>query len=551
MELRPYQNEALCVLLDRLKRKREALLQAATGAGKTIMFAELIRLHMNSFPGMRIGILAHREELIAQAAEKLLKVWPAGAGDVGLACASMGAERLGRAVTVCSVQTLASRELPSPFDLLVIDECHHIPSVETGGQYHEIIERSMRLNPALRVLGVTATPFRLGHGYIYGDERKPGHTNFFTDLDYSITLNDLIAQGYLCPWRAKEPVSISGELARVKTSMGEYSLRGLSELLSKQVHIKSAVDAYERYGEGRERAIVFAVTIEHAKLLAEAFRGAGHKAAALHSGLGNDERRAILGMFERGELRFVVNVGILTEGWDSPRLDLIMMCRPTKSAGLFVQMVGRGTRAAEGKKDLLVLDLAGNFAAHGDPSAPRVWTPKGAQGDPPLKPCPECAELVFLAAMACPECGHEFPKPRREEPEKSPELVERAKEPPKPVTVIRKPAHDGPYKVVGYVFREHVSKRGNLMAVMEVTLQSCESSVTLQVYLDFEGQGSAYGQKKARAIWQRFGKGKPPATVREAISRSPEFRMPESVMICRQSDGWTKIEEFQKARAAW
>ena len=526
--LRPYQLKALDKIMADLRQSPYALLQAATGAGKTIIFSEIIRRWMTEYPAMTIAVVAHRQELITQARDKLLKVWPEGIYKIGLACAGAGRVDTRRPVLIGSVQTLARRALHQPIHLLIIDEAHRIPAVEAKGQYHELIRRLSNLNSNLRVLGVTATPFRLGHGLIYGDDCKPGRSNLFPELNFQIGLDELVAVGHLVPIRAKEGASIGDELAKVKLTNGDYDAGELNSLMIRGIHIQSAVDAYEKYGEGRDKVLIFAASIEHAEKLAGAFSQAGHQAEAVHSKMADHSRKRILNSFDHGDLKVLVNVGILTEGWDSPRVNLILMCRPTKAPALFVQMIGRGTRLHPGKKDLLVLDLAENFKAHGSPSDPIVRSPGQGGGEPPYKVCPDCAALIHASTLKCPECGHQW-EVRLVDEEKAPVMTE-VKLPP-----------SGKSRVIQWDASGYVSRKGHYLLRLIVL---CRPGSEVHHYFDFDGVASNYGRSKARTLWQILSGGRtPPDSVREAESRLGELRLPEFVTI-KKDNGFKKIKEL-------
>jgi DNA repair protein RadD len=533
-KLRKYQAEALETVLAALQERPYVLLQAATGAGKGILLAELSRLLVGSYPEMRIAIIAHRQELIEQAYEKLLNVWPEGFHHIGLACASVGKVDTKKAVTIGSIQTLDRRDIEVPFDLLIIDECHHIPPIEAGGQYHNIINRNLENNPVLRVLGLTATPFRLNHGYIYGTECRENKTNFFPQLDYSISMNTLIDLGYLTGWRAKKPVDISDRLAKAIIKNGEYDMQWLSGEMSQEIHIESALDAYQRYGESSKKVVVFAIDIKHANLLASTFASKGYKAKALHSLLPQGERKGILRDFEEGELRFLVNVGILTEGWDSPRVDMIMMCRPTKSPGLFVQMIGRGMRPFPEKFSLLILDLAENFNLHGDPGNPNIKIKnKVVPSEPLYKVCPYCKSIIALSARTCYSCMRDlFLEKEKLRPELSPDLEE----------VSYQGLQDGRNKVYTWYLEPYVSKKHNKMARL---LLICFPDGNIYHYLDFEGQGSTWGYFRARNLWRKytmFPQKSIPKEVDEAIYRFSELEAPEYVTIETDENGFKKVK---------
>jgi DNA repair protein RadD len=534
IELRPYQEDFLNLIPGILERRPRALIQAPTGAGKTVMAAELIKHYMGRYPDLYIGLVVHRLELVNQNRDKLLKVWPEGLLHVGTACASLGKVEVAKHVTVGSVQTMDRRRFPAPFDLLIIDEAHHVPAVEDGGLYHDLINGHAERNPALRVLGVTATPFRLGHGYIFGDKCQPGKTNFFPSLDFKITLDQLIGAGYLVPWRGKQAARLSLALDDVKIVGGEYNLGQLGDVMSKELHVKTAVETYETYGEGRESVLVFAVTIDHALRLAEAFRAAGHTAAAIHSEMPMAERTGLLEAFERDELRFLINVGILTEGWDSPKVDCVIMCRPTMSPGLFVQMLGRGTRPREGKEDVLILDLADNFHHHGNPSAPLVVVGRGDQDEvvePPYKVCPACQTVILRSLRVCPECCHKFEPEEREEARIAPEMTE-----------VR--LRDDQYVVKGFVVEPHTSRKGVDMCVLRIMLE--DTALEPRIYMAFSDEAHPYFRKKSIKNWRRMTSydNLYPESACEAVFRQNELVLPSVVTVYNDEKVFLKVKEL-------
>jgi DNA repair protein RadD len=524
--LRPYQIEAINTLLQKLKEKQFVLLECPTGSGKTVIYAELIKLYMKSFPRMYIGVIEPRVELINQTKEKILAAWPEGFMHIGTACATVGPVMLEKSVTVGSVQTLVRREMKNNFDLIIMDEVHHFAPLTKrndfielieGMEYHDILRIFYKRNKKLRILGVTATPFRLNHGYIYGTNCRPDYHNLFPELDYSITLNQLIEAKYLSPWKAFQPVRINKELADIKLShYGDYQIKDLSKEMSKEIHIHTAVDVYEKYGQNRKNVLIFAVTIEHANLLADAFREKGYNAASVHSKMPMTERRQILNDFYDNKINFLVNVGILTEGWDSPKVDLIIMCRPTMSPGLFVQMIGRGTRIHEGKENLLILDLAENFIKHGDPSYPTVVYNKKdrIQGSPPMKRCPECYAVVHLATKICPECEFLFLNDSIIEnvASEAPEMINYAD------NDDIKPKQT---ELLGAYIEEYTSKANNEM--LKLTLY-CKDYKSVYYYINFS-HPKRFVINKSKFIWNFFaGYDKvPPASNEEALERKEEI----------------------------
>jgi DNA repair protein RadD len=530
MTLRPYQEQAITTVVEAAKREKYVLLQAATGAGKTIFFCELVRRWREAYPSMRIAILAHRAGLITQTAGKMLKVWPGA--PLGLACASVGRVNHHAPVVIGSIQTLANRAKVNPFHLVIVDEAHRLDANDkSNSQYLMFIRGLERLYPDLRVLGVTATPFRLGHGYIYGPRCKEGRQNLFPDLHYSVSMAELQAQGFLVPLRAKEGDTVAAALSGVKTTGGDYNQGQLSAVMEREIHIQSAVEAYQKYGEGRTHCVIFCVTIEHAEKVMTAFRAAGYATGCVHSQMGDKARDKALADFAAGRIQILTNVGVLTEGWDCPETDLVMLCRPTKSPALFVQMVGRGLRLADGKSDLLCLDLADNFATHGDPNDPRVIVPGlGEAGSAPHKSCPKCQSLVAAGCLECPDCGFLWQIT----------TVEKAG----PVAMRDVPLNPDEYSVVNVWISEYQSFKGHLLARATVTGRHGGRTTQISNYFDFAGQASPYGRKKAHLWWRKMsGLEPPPLSVAEAVERQGELTYPETVIVKREGDKgqWRKI----------
>jgi DNA repair protein RadD len=336
-----------------------------------------------------------------------------------------------------------------------------------------------------------------------------------------------------------QPVSIEKDLAGIGTNFaGDYETGALSEEMSREIHVRTAVDVYGKHGEGRRNVLVFAVDIAHAEKLAEAFVAAGHAAESVHSRMPLVRRAEILADFEAGRIQFLVNVGILTEGWDCPKVDLIMMCRPTKSAGLFVQMFGRGTRIYEGKKDLLVLDLAGNLLRHGDPSEPEVpiGRDKGAADrDPPLKACPRCFAVVPMAAKLCEACGHMFARDEgRDVAGEAPEMADYDK------------AKARQKKLYGLELTEYYSRANNRM--LRLALYT-DLKTNVCYYLDFSETAHRYVINKSRHAWRFFaGFGsEPPRSIEEALERKEEIQgtAVEYVTPYRDEKNYYRIEELK------
>ncbi|OSM04165.1 DEAD/DEAH box helicase [Magnetofaba australis] len=410
MELRGYQQEAIDALFAWWAERRgeNPVLVLPTGAGKTVIFSALIQRLVSDYPGTRILVLAHRKELIAQAEAKLLTVWPEA--PVGVLAASLGRREMAP-VTIASRDTIAGIvEQVGWFDLVFVDEAHNIAPGENT-RYRKIINALKQRNPNLHVIGFSATPFRTGQGYIYGDEEK----HLFQGVAYEARIKRLIDEGWLCPVTARAVSDDSvADTSAVKTTAGDFNQGQLEQVVSDNALINAAVTEWERlaYQHGRRSSVFFCVSVLHAHLVSDALSHMGHDVPVVSGTTPQEERDEILEKFDAGDLIGIANVGVLTEGWDSPRLDCICLLRPTKSLGLYMQMVGRGLRLFPGKENCLVLDFGECIERFGPIDIARPAN-KRREEDPRTKTCPVCQTIHGYLKRKCP-CGNRF----QEEPAK-------------------------------------------------------------------------------------------------------------------------------------
>lgn len=340
IEPRPYQEEAVKEIIKRWQDGvTRQLVSLPTGCGKTIIFAMLAKTLK-----VRTLVLAHREELLFQACQKIQMVYPES--DIGILKAE---ERRGLDCAIClaSIQT-AVRHIPElaarGFTLLVCDEAHHAVSRSYDRLFSEL--GFMGTDKDKLLVGVTATAYR-------GD--KVGLGEVFQKLVFERSILAMMKSGYLCDLRGLE-VRTNTSLAGVHTRAGDFALDELAEAIDTPERNALVADAYIQHGEGR-RGVAFCVNVSHAQRVAEAFRERGVPCAAVWGDMPAERRRDVLRRYAAGELQILTNCAVLTEGWDVPETSIIMMARPTKSKGLYVQCVGRGLRIAPGKKDCLLLDF--------------------------------------------------------------------------------------------------------------------------------------------------------------------------------------------------
>lgn len=337
LELRPYQVEAIAAIEEAERRGvRRPLLGLPTGTGKTVIFAALIRKR-----GGRALVLAHRDELLTQATDKIRQIDPGAR--MGLVKAE--ANEIEAPVVVASMQTLARQSrlarLPRQFETVVVDEAHHA----TADSYRRVLEWTA---DSPLVLGVTATPER-------ADNASLGEV--WDEVVYSRSLLEMIRAGYLVDLRGLR-VRLDVDFSRLRVSHGDFVDTEAAAVLTAADAPAHACAAYLEHAAGR-KALLFTPTVELAHLMAEAFRDGGVSAEAVDGSLPLEERRAILARLRSGETQVVANCAVLTEGFDEPSVDCVIIARPTRSRILYVQMIGRGTRTFPNKSDCLVIDLVG------------------------------------------------------------------------------------------------------------------------------------------------------------------------------------------------
>ncbi|VEA68633.1 type I restriction enzyme EcoKI subunit R [Serratia rubidaea] len=355
--LRPYQLEAVDATISHFRRRPEpALIVLPTGAGKSLVIAELAKRARG-----RVLVLAHVKELVAQNHAK----YCAYGLEADIFAAGLQQKQSDGKVVFGSVQSVA-RNLPlfdSAFSLLIIDECHRI-SDNDDSQYQQIITHLQQHNPQLRLLGLTATPYRLGKGWIYqyhyhGFTRGDG-SSLFRDCIYELPLRYMIKNGYLVPPERLDMPIVQYDFSRLQAgSSGLFSEADLNRELKRQDRITPhIISQIVEYAETRKGVMIFASTVEHAREI-HGLLPPG-EAALVSAETPPAERDALIEAFKQQQLRYLVNVAVLTTGFDAPHVDLIAILRPTESVSLYQQIVGRGLRLAPGKEDCLILDYAGN-----------------------------------------------------------------------------------------------------------------------------------------------------------------------------------------------
>ena len=417
MQLRPYQEAAVTAVYDHLRNRDDnPCVVLPTGTGKSLVIGKLASDAVERWNG-RVLILAHVKELLQQNADKLRGICPKL--PVGIYSAGLKRRDTDTPVLVAGIQSVYRKACDlDPFDLVIVDECHTIPK-DGEGIYRRFLKDCLVINPQLRVIGLTATPYRLDSGLVCTPE------HFINHVCYEAGLREMIRDGYLTPLVPKEGMA-KADLSGLHVRGGEFISNEVDAAMNQPDLVIQACDKIVAYSRDRQAVMIFACSVAHGQQIVQVLaqrhgiecgfvsdQTSSAQRDELLCRLRGDSQPSLLGT---APLKYICNVNVLTTGVDVPRVDCIALLRATQSAGLLVQMVGRGTRLYPGKQNCLILDYGGNIERHGP--IDQIRTPDKRRigvGGAPAKKCENCNGLVATGYANCPQCGHPFPPPQRAE----------------------------------------------------------------------------------------------------------------------------------------
>ncbi len=517
-----------------------------TGTGKSLVNAGFIQRMFQAYPGSRVASVTHVEKLISQNSSKLLELWPTA--PVGVYSASLDRREIAP-ITFAGIQSVVNIAAEFGYvDILIIDEAHLVsPNDET--RYQKFIAELKKINPKLKVIGLTATGWRLGLGNLVGGGIFTDVAVDMTTLEYWIWFVD---QGYLSPLSAKG-TKLQLDVSGVKLQGGEYVLSQLQGAVDKEEVTRAAVLETLEWAQDRQCWLVFGTGVEHCEHIAELLNEYGIDAVAIHSKTKNPQGK--LQDFELGKYRAVVSMNKLTTGIDIAHIDLIVVLRNTQSSSLWVQMLGRGTRPVYGDvldmaydsssqawrlaaiaagpkpKGCLVLDFAGNTERLGPVNNPAMPFPKGKKrkfaAPCPVKKCSVCSEYVPAMVRQCPSCGSKFLIAIKLSGEASTLEVMTRKPVPDPIVEI--------IDIERVTYRPHQRRNSDKPPSLRVSYYAKGLLRKFEQYVCFEHSGTA--RRRAEDWWlervppQGQGYMPIPGTVEEACKQVEWLLIPKRMRV--------------------
>jgi DNA repair protein RadD len=551
MDLRPYQQKAIDLLYAWFENNPTGhpVVCLPGGSGKSVVIASVVKDAMQNWPETRVLMLVGVKELIQQNYNKLRELWRNA--PVGIYSASLRQKCLTEPITYGGIQSLAKRAKDiGHIDLCIIDEVHAVSNEETGN-YRKLLAELLEINPSMRIIGYTASPYRLGQGMI-----TEGDNAIFTEIIEPVTIEELVHEGYLCKLRSKH-TALTLDVTGVKKAGGEYIASQLEAAVDTSANNVAVVSEIIARGHDCRSWLVFCTGINHAAHITELLVHHGIDAKCLTGKTPAAERDRIIDDFKSDRLRCMVGVGIFTTGFDHVGVDLIVMLRPTASPGLYLQSAVRGSRPAyapnmpletrdqrwaamhAGRKPdgCLVLDFAGNVALHGPIVA--IAPPeakKGKKGDtlPPTKTCPNCQEIVGASARTCTACGHQWP----------------VDDTPKPAPSLRNDdimgveASELPVK--GWRWRKHISRAsGQEMLAVTYYGRDLVSDVTEYLPIKHEGYAGAKSRRLLADVMRQASPNELFATEDnlEALSQALNQGQPPALVMYRKDGKFYRVED--------
>ena len=506
--------------MDSLDSGRNPICQIATGGGKSIVIASLCTMFDD-----RILVVTHRKELIRQNEQALRHL---GSEETGVVSAGIGRREMDARIVFAGVQTIYRKmdklQKAGQFSRVIIDECHLIPPPSNKkSMYSQVLNAC----PDAQRIGMSATPYRLDDGPLW-----LGNDAWFDDLAYQSGIKPLTEMGYLTPLRGVETAA-KVDLDTVRKRQGDYETASLSKALSERRVVELAVDELISVAKDRQSWLLFCVDREHARIVSSELWAKGIDNKIVLGNTASEERDQTLEDFKVGKIRVVVNVGVLTTGFDAPVIDCIGLLRPTLSKSLMVQMLGRGCRLSPetGKEDCLVLDLTGSLAKH-----------------LPLDGIPSMAKTRRVIEN---EERERKEKEEREERERKARHQSRIDVKVDPLGDYSVPEDESERMLVRWVSYKltRASNRANARNLM--VMYRCEGGQIINIWLCPEYTNGSFPRRKAEEWFARRGIRNLAFDADEALKMAQATRMPHHINVQKKDNFWNLLsEEFDTRKGA-
>jgi len=420
MKLRYYQKKAIdkFFVYTAENHGKHPIVSMPTGSGKSLVQAHIVKKILD-YPDTRILLLTHQQELIMQNYSELVKNFNHDMFlDIGIYSAGLNRRDTENRILFAGIQSAYGKaEKLGFFDLILVDECHRI-NTKQAGIYRKFLADMEEINPKIVIGGLSATPFRMKGGFLHD-----GKDSLFDDICYNVGIPELIdpnhfknidKKQYLCDIVSRvseEDIDISG----VRTQAGEYVLSDQEKVFNTKSNVEKAIDEILEYthSQKRQKTLLFTTGIEHCEHVYEELKKhlRDDYIDYVHSKRSKKDNQSAIDNFKNGKLKYLINIDILTTGFNSKQIDCIVMLRATKSPGLYSQIVGRGLRMYPGKENCLFLDYGGNILRHGPIDKIEIKKDKNGKfvvDSPPQKICPECRATNHARVKHCVECNYEF-----------------------------------------------------------------------------------------------------------------------------------------------
>ena len=513
---RPYQLEAIKALFDcwRANGQSRPLLSMSTGSGKTLTIALIIQKIRKHKPDFRFLIVSHVKEIVEQHAATLSKLLEE---PIGVYSAGLGSKQI-RKITVGNIQSLVRQSNKLNVDMLIVDEVHRF-NERSDTMYGKLVEGLLKGNRDLKCFGASATCYRMDSGLLFGEGK------FFSEIAYETDIVGLINEGFLSKIiskNGKAQVDMSDvPLSGYDYNQGEMQKRFDVESLAEQ-HCSEIIK-----GAGdRKSWLIFCSGVEHAAHISNLLNTSGIASDYIHGELLSMERDRRINLFRQQKLRALCNVDIVTTGVDLPSVDYIALLRATRSAGLYVQICGRGLRLAPNKDNCLIQDWGGNISRHGPIDCIHVKA-KGKKGKKaeikkmPVKECPACGSVQSIRVFEC-SCGYQFPL-----------NTTKLSAVPDTAAILSEPEI---LDVTWHAYKVH-NKPGKPPSFK---IEYGSGSRVFYDFLCFEHGG--FASDMARKKWMRLCGTTPPVTTIDAVRKSSELPKPGQIKVKKEGEYWRVLE---------